>query len=119
MEKPACPKCQVTASVVKAGFNRGGSQRLRCQRCRIYFTPHPKPQGYDDGLKEQAIRLYLEGNSFRGIGKVLRVNHVSVINWVNAHEKTLPAQVEDKAPTDTTETDELFTFIGKKTSTST
>ncbi len=58
--------------------------------------------------------MYLEGQSFRGIGKVLNVNHVSVINWVNAHERTLPQEVGDKTATDTTETDELFTFIGKK-----
>jgi transposase-like protein len=44
--------------------------------------------GYDPQLREQAIRLYLEGMSFRGIGKVLRVNHQSVSNWVNAHHGT-------------------------------
>ena len=52
---------------------------------------------------------------------MLSVNHVSVINvsvinWVNAHEKSLPEQVVDASLADTTETDELFTYIGKKTS---
>jgi transposase len=70
--------------------------------------------GYDQTTKEQAVRLYLEGMSFRGIGKVLNVHYVSVINWVNAHAATLPQQVTDQTPADNVETDELFTFIGEK-----
>ncbi len=63
--------------------------------------------GYDQATREMAVRLYLEGNSFRGIGKVLSVHYVSVINWVNAHERTLPQQVADKTPTDSV----LFSLI--------
>lgn len=74
--------------------------------------------GYDQTTRELAVRLYLEGNSFRGIGKVLNVHYVSVINWVNAHERTLLQEVSDKTPTDTVtvETDELFTYITQKKS---
>ncbi len=38
--------------------------------------------GHDPSLKETAIRLYLEGMSFRGVGRVLGVNFQSVINRV-------------------------------------
>jgi transposase-like protein len=92
---------------------------MRCQECKRYFTPNPKPMGYDSATKEMALRLYLEGTSFRAVGRLLSVNYVSVINWVNAHEKTLPARVEDQTPTDTVEVDELFTFIEEKKSVST
>jgi transposase-like protein len=101
--------------VVKAGFNRGGSQRLRCQACHSYFTPRPKPMGYDPAVREQALRLYLEGNSLRSIGRILHVHHQSVANWVNAYEKELPERVSDATPTGTVEVDELFTYVGKKT----
>jgi transposase-like protein len=114
MEKPNCPNCKTNNRVQKAGFNRGGSQRFRCEQCQRYFTPQPKPMGYDEQLREQAVRLYLEGMSFRGVGKVLRVNHQSVVNWVNAAHLKLPATVQDTTPTQTVELDELFTFIGKK-----
>ena len=116
IDRPKCPKCGKGERVVKAGRNRTGSQRMRCQSCRRYFTPSPKPMGYDDATKQLAVRMYLEGSSFRGIGKVLRVSYVSVINWVNAHERTLPQQVTDTTPAQTVETDELFTFIGEKKS---
>ena len=88
---------------------------MRCERCHHYFTPNPKPNGYDVDLKAKALRLCLEGLSFRAIGRQLGVHYQSVINWLNAyHDEKLPHQVEDSTPTDTVEVDELFTFVGKK-----
>ena len=100
-------------------MNPTGSQRMRCQACRRYFTPSPKPRGYDQATRDTAVRLYLEGMSFRGVGKVLSVHYLSVINWVNAHERALPQEVADKSDAHTVETDELFTFIGQKKNKST
>jgi transposase-like protein len=86
-----------------------------CEDCHRYFTPQPKPNGYDSALKEQAVKLYLEGMSFRAVGRHLGINYGSVVNWVNAHhDQDLPEQVEDQTPADTGEIDELFTYIGKK-----
>ena len=88
---------------------------MRCEGCRRYFTPHPKPNGYDQILREQAISLYLEGMSFRAVGRQLGINYQSVVNWVNAyHDKALPEHVEDITPTETVEVDELYTYVGKK-----
>lgn len=109
-----CPQCRQRDGVIKSGFNRGGSQRLRCERCARYFTPHRKPMGYDADLRAQAVRLHLEGMSFRGVGKVLGVNFQSVINWFNQAHEQLPHTVEDSSPTETVEMDELFTYVGKK-----
>ncbi len=71
--------------------------------------------GYDPKVREEALRLYLEGNSLRSIGRILHVHHQSVANWVNAAEKQLPERVSDQTPTGSVEVDELFTFVGKKT----
>lgn len=71
--------------------------------------------GYDQATREMALRLYLEGTSFRAIGRLLSIHYVSVINWVNAAHDVLPEQVADTTHTQIEETDELFTFIGKKT----
>ncbi len=91
---------------------------MRCEGCQRYFTPHPKPHGYDEPLRQRAIGLYLEGMSFRAVGWQLGVNYQSVINWVNAHHhRELPEKVEDDtpiSPSDTVEMDELYTFVGKK-----
>jgi transposase-like protein len=106
--------------VQKAGLNGTGSQRMRCEACKHYFTPHQKPMGYSQELRQelraQAIKMHLEGMSFRSVGRALGVNFQSVINWFrfNAAHDQLPQQVEDTNPTQTVEIDELFTFVGKK-----
>jgi insertion element IS1 protein InsB len=41
-------------------------------------------------LRTQAVQLYLEGMSFRAIGRRLGVHHQTVINWVNAYARSLP-----------------------------
>ena len=96
-----------------------GSQRFQCQDCRRQYTPEPRPLGYDDKTKEMALKLYLEGNGFRRIGRLLSVNHQSVVNWINAfhallHAKKMALPVPGKVST--LEMDELFTFIGTKKS---
>jgi len=80
---------------------------------RIY-TPEPKPLGYPEETKREAIRLYLEGTNFRRIGPILGVNHQSVVNWVNSYHAGLPAAELPVAKPKTLEMDELFTFVGSK-----
>ncbi|MCA1618124.1 MAG: hypothetical protein LC795_02175 [Acidobacteria bacterium] len=114
-----CPHCQSAERQVKSGFNRTGSQRLQCQSCRRQYTPEPNPPGYDEKTREQALKLYLEGNGFRRIGLLLSVNHQSVANWVNSAHAQLRAKTGDvPAPeaAGTLEMDELFTFVGAKKS---
>jgi transposase-like protein len=112
-----CPYCQAAERQVKAGFNRTGSQRYQCQICRRAYTPQPLPLGYDDKTREQALKLYLEGNGFRRIGRLLSVNHQSVVNWINSAHARLSAQVVKSPPMpppETLEMDELFTFVQSK-----
>ena len=60
-----------------------------------------------------AIRMYLEGNSQRAIGRILRVSPQSIANWVGIYvEKLPPEQKPERVHTD--ELDELYTFIGNK-----
>lgn len=114
-----CPHCQSTERHVKAGHNRTGSQHLQCQSCRRQYTSHPNPLGYDEKTREAALKLYLEGNGFRRIGRLLSVNHQSVANWVTAAHARLPAGkaiADEMTPVGTLEMDELFTFVGTKKS---
>lgn len=114
-----CPHCQSTERQVKSGFNRTGSQRLQCQSCRRQYTPRPNPLGYDEKTREAALKLYLEGNGLRRIGRLLSVNHQSVANWVNSAHAQLQAKKGDSPAPEaagTLEMDELFTFVGAKKS---
>ncbi len=114
-----CPYCQTTERQVKSGFNRTRSQRFQCQHCRRQYTPEPHPLGYDEKTKEMALKLYLEGNGFRRIGRLLSVNHQSVVNWINSYHAQLKAKKATLPVPDnpgTLEMDELFTFVGAKKS---
>jgi len=62
--------------------------------------------------------MYLDGLNYRRIGRLLGVDHVSVMNWVNAYaEQVDEAPVPDSV--DTVEMDEVYTFIGTKKTDST
>ena len=109
-----CPHCSSSEQQTKSGHTRTGSQRYRCKECQRIYTPEPKPLGYPEETKREAVRLYLEGANFRRIGRILSVNHQSVVNWVNSYHASLPAPEQAVTAPATLEMDELFTFVGSK-----
>jgi transposase-like protein len=108
-----CPHCQNEADQVKAGKTYSGSQRYKCKLCNRVYTPEPKQQGYEDAIRHQAVKLYVDGMNYRRIARHLGVDHKSVINWVKAYTSQLPDAPQPKAVIKA-EMDELFTFIGSK-----
>jgi transposase-like protein len=113
-----CPYCQNNERQVKIGLNASGSQRYQCKDCGRKYTPEPTEQGYPEELRQQAVRLYVDGMNFRRIARQLGVHHQTVINWINAHSAQLPpAPVPDTVTV--VEQDELYTFIGHKKTRST
>lgn len=108
-----CPECHSSKEQVKAGRNESGSQRYKCNRCRSRYTPEPAVHGYPDEVRQQAVRMYLDGGNLRRIARHLGVNHQSVANWVKAHADRLPPAPQPEQ-VDIVEMDELFTFIKEK-----
>lgn len=112
-----CPYCQTSEDQIKAGKNSSGSQRYKCKRCSKRYTPEPS-QMYDDEMRLQAAKLYVDGMNYRRIGRFLGVDHKTIINWVNAYTNQLPdAPVPDEV--NNAELDELFTFVEHKKTPST
>lgn len=109
-----CPHCQNTEQQVKAGRTEANSQRYLCKVCQRRYTPEPKQAGYEGHLRQQAVRLYVDGMNFRRIARHLGVHHQTVINWINAYVATLPDQPPQPDTTTVIEQDELFTFIEAK-----
>ena len=95
------------------------SQRYTGKTCHRTHTPEPTPKGYPPALHAQALRLYLEGNGIRRIGRVLGVNHQTVTNWINAAALKVPATPPQPATSEVIELDELYTFAGQKKTNST
>ncbi len=71
-------------------------------------------------MKRQAIQMYADGAGFRQVARLFNVDHVTIMNWVKAPTDQLPAALlPDDEPLHIVEMDELFTFVGEKTTAST
>jgi transposase-like protein len=82
------------------------------------YTPNPRPNGYPEETRLLAIGMYVEGNSYGAVARILKVNPQSVANWVSQYTATLPdAPMPEKVKK--AELDELYTFIGQKKTKST
>lgn len=88
--RPSCPRCNARVGQVKDGRTNAGSQRYRCRQCGCRYTPLSKDQGYDEGIRFEALQLFLDGFSMREIGRMLNVNHQSIANWMKAYARYLP-----------------------------
>jgi transposase-like protein len=115
-----CPKCGQTEAQVKVGHNPSGSQRYLCRGCRQKYTPEPKPQGYEEAVRQQALRLYVDGMNLRRIGRTLGMSYQSVANWVKGYAAQLPDAPPIPSPSvAVAELDEVYTFVGDKKTAST
>jgi transposase-like protein len=99
---------------IKTGKNRSGTQRILCRGCGITYTIEAKPRGYTEEVREKAVRMDVEGNNFRRIGRHLRVNHQSVVNWVNAYHEKIKNAMVVPSDSETIEMDESWSFVGEK-----
>ena len=115
----ACPYCHEVSRQVKIGRTKAGSQRFQCQHCQRRYTPEPKPQGYPDSVRQQAIRLYVDGMNLRRIARHLGVVHQTIANWVMAHAASLPDSPPGPDTVTVIEQDELYTFVETKKTKST
>ena len=57
--------------------------------------------------------MYLECLGFSSIGRILRVSHVSVLNWIRKYGREIDT-IRNYQPVEEMELDELHTYIGHK-----
>jgi transposase-like protein len=88
-----CPKCGSTEHQMKSGLTDCGSQRNKCGVCGCRYTPKPKERGMSKEIKEAAIRTYYSGVSGRGVGKIFKMSHINVMNWIKKNSGSV-----DKSP---------------------
>ena len=106
-----CPRCK-SFEFTKAGFVNG-RQRYKCRQCHYLYTVLEKATSKPVALKRYALHLYLEGLSFRAIGKILGVSNVTVLKWI----KEFGDQVENirrEQHIDVVEMNQLYSYIGRK-----
>jgi transposase-like protein len=110
MTEIVCKACQAT-DYTKNGTVRG-LQRYRCKTCGCNFTDTP-PRGKPASVKALAVLLYAMGNmSFCGIGRLLGVSDVAVLNWIRKEAEGLAAP-EMPADVEIVMLDEMHHFLKK------
>ena len=73
-----CPHCGLSERVVRNGFNRGGTQRLKCGHCSATWTPEPNTRTLS-AEKEALIAAALqERASQRAIARTFKVARTTV-----------------------------------------
>ncbi len=86
-----------------------------CVNCdRQFIDIYNPPKGYSDEVKQECLKLYVNGMGFRAIERVTGIHHTTIIYWVKQIGQQLPdAPPEDEIP-EVGELDELETFVGSK-----
>ena len=74
-------KCGQEKGQIKNGRRKAGSQRYRCKHCEKNVYPCKKERTYPEELKDRAIELYMEGNSGRPVGRLLKISKNMCLRW--------------------------------------
>ncbi len=111
-----CPSCQ-SENIKKNGHIHNGQQNYRCKECGRQFVGNPKKKIISDWQKDLIKKLFMERIPLRGICRVMGIS----LSWLILFFR----QVTDEIPDDlavvkpeksklSVETDEMWSFVGKK-----
>jgi transposase len=111
-----CPRCN-SENYVKNG-KMNNKQRYLCKECKYNFSSFQK-RGKSNEIKEQALKMYLEGLGFRAIGRLLNVSNVSVLRWIKKISNKLKEIIEKENKLSVSEIkkmelDEMWHYVKKK-----
>ena len=110
-----CSRCKSVHNVKDGHIH--GLQRYKCKDCGRSFTVSLKSTAKSEEVKRQALQMYLEGLGFSSIARILRVSHVSVLNWIRKYGREIDS-IRNEKPVKVMELDELHTYVGHKKTTS-
>lgn len=82
-----CPEC--TSNKSGKNGHRRGKPNYQCQECGHQFVEFYSQVGYSQEVKENCLTMYVNGNGFRAIETITKVNHNTVIRWVRQTGKKL------------------------------
>ncbi len=108
-----CPCCNSTH--IRKNGRKKGKQNNICADCgRQFIDVYDPPQGYSNDIKQECLKMYVNGSGFRAIERVKGVHHTTVIYWVKQLGENLPDTPKESAIPEVAELDELETFVGSK-----
>ena len=109
-----CERCKNEKEQIKAGKTKAGSQKYKCKVCGKVYTPKPKERNYSEEIKRQAIKLYMEGNSGRAVGRILGISKNTCLYWIRKYAKKIEEKKVSNERVKVIEMDELYTYTERK-----
>ncbi len=109
-----CKNCGKETGQIKAGKTRALRQKYKCKHSGKVYTPNPKERSYSEEIKKQAIKLYMEGNSGRAVGRILGISKNICLYWIKKYAKTLTNKSYPNERVEVIEMDELYSFVERK-----
>ena len=109
-----CKVCKEEKGQIKAGKTKAGSQIYKCKICGKRYIPKPKERMYSEEVNRQAIKLYMEGNSGRAVGRILGISKNTCLYWIKKYAKTVEEKNYSNERVKIIEMDELYSFVERK-----
>jgi transposase-like protein len=102
--------------IIKHGKNIAGTQIYLNKETGKVFVKDEDRKDIPLLVKNLAVKMYIEeGISYRKVGRILNVSHVSVMNWVIAEAKKVKFETTFKGHSvDEVEIDEIYAIVEKK-----
>ena len=69
---------------------------------------------YSKEIKKQAIKLYMEGNSGRAVGRILGISKNTCLYWLKNYAKEIQTKSTANGRENVIEMDELYSFVERK-----
>ena len=108
-----CPECK-SNHINKNGRKRGKQNHI-CVDCgRQFIDCYQTHQGYAPSVKQDCLKMYVNGMGFRAIERVSGVHNTTIIDWVKKVGEILPDYYNPEQIPNVGELDELETFVGSK-----
>ena len=99
------------------------NKKMKCKNCKKEdkqikagktYTPNPKERNYSEEIKRQAIKLYMEWNSGRAVGRILGISKNTCLYWIRKYAKKIEEKNVSNERVKVIEMDELYTYTERK-----
>jgi transposase-like protein len=75
--------------VARQNGYRRGKQSYRGKNCGTQYVAHPCSEAYSSQIKQTCIEMYLNGMGIRGISRVTKISHPTIVNWIKEAQRRI------------------------------
>jgi transposase-like protein len=76
-----CPYCESTE--IRKNGKRGSKENHIFTKCgRQFIEVYDPPKGYSEEVRQECLKMYVNGMGFCAIERVKGVHHTTIIYWV-------------------------------------